>query len=182
MVSRPTSPNEEWFPSKEGDWVQLEDENTGRVVYQTPEMVQLALFGGSYITYPAENYLALNPKNLSRNYRIQMVFGIDYQYQSICTTDIQSKMHQRLKKELEDLLGKEELINVTTDFFSANTSSLDYEYEAYVRGSSAHMYEEVERVMVKSFADTCNAYGWVIPFQQITLHNADKKINYTGQF
>ncbi len=174
MVSRPTAANEEWFPSKEGDWVQLEDENIGKVVYQSPEMVQLALFGGSYITYTTENFLAQNPKNLSRNYRIQMVFGIDYQYQSICTSDIQNKMCERLKNELEELLGKDQLINVTTDFFAANSSSLDYEYEAYVKGSSAHMYEEVERVLVKSFADTCNTYGWVIPFKQITLHNASK--------
>lgn len=172
MVSRPISSNEEWFPSKEGDWVQLEDENIGKVVYQSPEMVQLVLFGGSHITYSAENYLSQNPMNLSRNYRIQMVFGIDYKYQSICTTEIQSRMCERLKKELEDLLGKNQLINVTTDFFSASSSSLDYEYEAYVQGSSAHMYEEVERVMVKSFADSCNKYGWMIPFKQITLHNA----------
>ena len=172
MVSRPISPNEEWFPSEEGDWVQLEDENIGKIIYQSPEMVQLALFSGSCITYSAESYLAQNPTNLSRNYRIQMVFGIDYRYQSICTSEIQSKMCERFQKELEDLLGKDQLIKATTDFFSANSSSLDYEYEAYVRGSSAHMYEEVERVMVKSFADCCNKYGWVIPFQQITLHNA----------
>ncbi len=172
MVSRPSSSNEEWFPSKEGDWVQLEDENIGKVLYQSPEMVQLALFSGSDITYTTEKYLGQNPKNLSRNYRIQMVFGIDYKYRSICTSEIQDKMLERFKIELEDLLGEDQLIKATTDFFSANTSSLDYEYEAYVRGSSAHIYEEVERVMVKSFADTCNAYGWEIPFQQITLHNA----------
>jgi len=177
MVSRPSASNEEWFPSKEGDWVQLEDGNIGQVVYQSPEMVQLALFGGSDITYTTANYLAQNPKNLSRNYRIQMVFGIDYKYRSICTSEIQDKMHKRLKKELETLLGHKELIKATTDFFSANASSLDFEYEAFVKGSSAHMYEEVERVLVKSFMDTCNAYGWEIPFQQITLHNASNLEN-----
>ena len=174
MVSRPSASNEEWFPSREGDWVQLEDGTIGKVLYQSPEMVQLALFSGSDITYTTENYLGQSPKNLSRNYRIQMVFGIDYQYQLICTSEIQEKMLKRLKTELQELLGEDQLIKVTTDFFSANTSSLDYEYEAYVRGSSAHMYEEVERVLVKSFADSCNAYGWKIPFQQITLHNASK--------
>lgn len=174
MVSRPSALNEDWFPSKEQEWVKLEDGKLGQVIYQSPEMVEIELFGGSHITYTTENYLNLNPTNLSKGYRIQMIFGIDYKYQELCTTDIPDKMKALFSDELETLLGQDQIIKVATDFFQPNTSSLDFEYEAYIKGSSAHMYEEVERTMIYSFANVCNKYNWDIPFQQITLHQADK--------
>lgn len=170
MVSRPAATNEEWFPSKEGEWVKLGDGTLGQVVYQSPEMVEIEVFGGSRITYSTGSYLALNPMNLSHGYRIQMVFGIDYKYQAQCTTEIPDKMKAMFTQELVKLLGKDQLVKAYTDFFKPNTSSLDFEYEAYVKGTSAHQYEEVERVMIYSFANACNKYGWEIPFQQITLH------------
>ena len=57
LVSRPSASDEEWFPSLSGDWVELDDETIGKVVYQSPEMVQLVLLGGSHITYTTENYI-----------------------------------------------------------------------------------------------------------------------------
>jgi hypothetical protein len=170
MVSRPSAANEEWFPSKEGEWVKLENDTLGQVIYQSPEMVEIEVFGGSHTTYSTESYLALNPTNLSRGYRIQMVFGIDYKYQAQCTTDIPDKMRAMFTEDLIELMGEDQLVKAFTDFFAPNTSSLDFEYEAYVKGTSAHLYEEVERVMIYSFANACNKYGWEIPFQQITLH------------
>ncbi len=177
MVSRPSASSEEWFPSKEGDWVQLEDDTIGQVIYQSPEMVELKIFGGSHTTYSTENYLGLNPTNLSCGYRIQMVFGVDYKYQAQCTTDIPEKMKAMLTEDLIELLGEDQLTRVATDFFAANTSSLDFEYEAFVKGTSAHQYEEVERVMIYSFANCCNKHGWEIPFQQITLHQSEASLH-----
>lgn len=170
LVSRPSAMDEEWFPSKVGEWVHLDDETLGQVVYQSPEMVELEIFGGSHKTYTTENYLGQNPKNLSRDYRIQMVFGIDYKHQALCTTEIPEKMTAMFKKDLLEIMDEDQLNRVVVDFFQPNASSLDYEYEAYVKGSSAHLYEEVERTMIYSFVNACNKYGWEIPFQQITLH------------
>ena len=170
MVSRSMAKNEEWFPSKEGDWVKLDNDVIGRVVYQNPEMVEIVDFGNSKITYSTETYLSLNPMNLSKNYRIQTVFGIDYRHKKECITEIPKKMCAILKQDLIDLLGEDQVMRVTTDFFMTNNSSLDYEYEAYIKGSSAHMYEEVERVIIYAFAKVCNKYGLVIPFPQLTLH------------
>ncbi len=170
MVSRPSSSNEEWFPCKVGEWVELEEKEIGKVIYQSPDMVELENFGGSHQTYTTDDFLSLSPKNLSRNYRIQMVFGIDYKYQSICTTDIPGKMTVMLKENLLEIMDESEVLRVVVDFFQPNASSLDYEYEAFIKGTSAHLYEEVERTMIYSFTNACNKYGWEIPFQQITLH------------
>ncbi len=172
LVSRPSASDEEWFPSLSGDWVELDDETIGKVVYQSPEMVQLVLLGGSHITYTTENYIGLNPKNMSRNFRVEITFGVDYKHQAICTTEIPEKMTTMLEDELTELVGEEELLNVEVEFLAANTSSLDYEVEADIKGSSAHMYEAVERAMARILVDACNKYGWEIPFQQITLHQA----------
>ncbi len=174
LVSRPAAINEEWFPTNENDWVKIDDTTIGQVIYQSPEMVQVRLFGGNQINFTTENYLALNPMNLSNGYRIQMVFGIDYKYQAECTTTIPKKMTEKFRQDLIPVVGEENLVRVVVDFFLPNTSSLDFEYEVFLTGSVAFLYEEVERTMIYSFADVCNENHWEIPFQQITLHQANK--------
>ena len=170
LVSRPAAGNEEWFPSNEGDWVKMDEGTIGEVVYQSPEMVQVRLFGGNLITYTTENYMAHSPMNLSHGYRIQMVFGIDYKYQAECTTSIPKIMTENFRKDLIEAVGEDNLVRVVVDFFLPNNSSLDFEYEVFLTGSAANLYEEVERTIIYSFANTCNENGWEIPFQQITLH------------
>ncbi|TFH11816.1 MAG: mechanosensitive ion channel [Nitrosomonadales bacterium] len=170
LVSRPAAINEEWFPTSEGEWVKMDDKSVGQVIYQSPEMVQVRLFGGNQITYSAESFLALNPMNLSHGYRIQMVFGIDYKYQAECTTTIPNKMTETFRRDLIKAVGEDSLVLVRVDFFLPNNSSLDFEYEVFLKGSAAHLYEEVERTMIYSFANVCNENHWEIPFQQITLH------------
>ncbi len=170
LVSRPPAGNEEWFPSNEGDWVKMDEGTIGEVVYQSPEMVQVRLFGGNLITYTTENYMAHSPMNLSHGYRIQMVFGIDYKYQAECTTTIPRIMTENFRKDLIEAVGEHNLVRVIVDFFLPNNSSLDFEYEVFLKGSAANLYEEVERTIIYSFANSCNENGWEIPFQQITLH------------
>jgi len=41
LHSRPCTTDEAWFPCREGDWVKLDDDRWGKVVMQTPEMVQV---------------------------------------------------------------------------------------------------------------------------------------------
>jgi hypothetical protein len=170
LVSRPAAKNEEWFPTSEGEWVKMDDTTVGQIIYQSPEMVQVRLFGGNQITYTAANFLALNPMNLSHGYRIQMVFGIDYKYQAECTTEIPKRMTEAFRLDLIKVVGEDNLIRVMVDFFLPNNSSLDFEYEVFLKGSVAHLYEEVERTIIYSFANVCNENHWEIPFQQITLH------------
>jgi hypothetical protein len=57
-------------------------------------------------------------------------------------------------------------------FLSAAASSLDYELSADMTGESAARYRDVVRALPRIAVDACNEYGWVIPFTQITLHQA----------
>ncbi len=39
-------------------------------------------------------------------------------------------------------------------------------------GEVAARYNALTRLIVRACVDTCNAEGWVIPFTQITIHQA----------
>ncbi len=173
LHSRPTSTKELWFPCAEGDWVKLQDDNIGRVIFQSPEMVQIEELGGARITYPTGAFLEQNPKNLSGDYRVEVEFGIDYRHQAIATTEIMAKLQQSVHAGLSKILAPDELRAVEVEFLRAGNSSLDYEVEADIAGKAAHRFEQVERTMAAILVDTCNENGWVIPFPQLTLHRAD---------
>ncbi|MDA0822871.1 MAG: hypothetical protein O3C28_10650 [Proteobacteria bacterium] len=168
-VSRISLADEPWFPSREGDWVKLDDGFIGEILHQSPEMVVVRDFGNCQKTYTTQNYLGLNPMNLSSGYRIQMVFGIDYRYQADGATRIPETFKARLTEELNKLVGEDNVMRVEGDFFLPNASSLDYEFEAYIKGDAAHLYEEVERTMIYCFLNVCNENHWEIPFQQVTI-------------
>ena len=44
-----------------------------------------------------------------------------------------------------------------------------------VSGNLGSRYQALQRLVQKTCVDICNQHGWVIPFTQITLHQAEKK-------
>ncbi len=170
LHSRPLAPDEDWFPCREGEWVRLADDHFGEVIFQSPDMVQVRLLGGAVITYTTEGFLALNPTNLSRDFRVEVEFGIDYRHQAEATTEIPAKIKAVIEEGLLEILAESELVSVQVDFLRAGESSLDYEVEADVRGRAAPLCEDIERAMTRLLVDAANRYGWVIPFPQLTVH------------
>ena len=43
---------------------------------------------------------------------------------------------------------------------------------ASLRGAAARDYDRLQRAISRVLVDTCNEQGWVIPFTQVTLHQA----------
>ncbi|MEM6381986.1 MAG: hypothetical protein AAF739_04870 [Pseudomonadota bacterium] len=170
MHSRPAAEDEAWFPSEKGDWVRLSDGNAGQVIAQTPEMVVVELLGGARITYQTADYLAATPENLSHGYRAEVVFGIGYAHQAQSTTDIIDVMRRGVHDYFSAILEPSEIQAVDVEFFRAGASSLDYEVEIDVAGSSAHRFDEIERALARCLVDLANTHGWEIPFQQIVVH------------
>ena len=170
--SRDLSEDEEWFPCAEGDWVRLSDGHTGQVMIQSPEMVQMRLLGGAIANYTTGNFLDQNAVNLSRNFRVEVNFGVDYSHQAIATTEIPEKLKAYVRDGLVQIMDSEDLIDVHVDFLNAGDSSLDYEVEADVSGRSAHLHEDIERAMARLLVEACNDNGWTIPFPQLTVHRA----------
>jgi hypothetical protein len=172
LRSRPITPNESWFPSKSGDWIQLADGTYGCVLAQTPEMVTLKLKGGALKYYPTADYLAQSPVNLSNGYRLTGIFGLDYQHQSIATTEIPSTIQKAVMEGLVRAGHEDSIERIRVEFKEAGASSLDMAILAEFNGKAGAHYWVLERAMQKICVDICNQQKWVIPFQQVSVHMA----------
>jgi hypothetical protein len=62
--------------------------------------------------------------------------------------------------------------SIKVEFQSAGTSSLDYVVLADFDGSLGSRYNFIKRRIQSICVDVCNDNGWVIPFTQITVHQA----------
>jgi hypothetical protein len=175
LHSRPFGQKEPWFPSEQGHWVLLGDGVFGRVILQTPDWVEMVLLGGSRKMYTVLDFVALSPENLSRNFRVRSVFGIDYGHQEISTTEVPDLLRDHIRTGLLEssfLKDPDDLVHLAVEFSNAGASSLDYTVLADFRGSIAQNYNKIQRLIAKLCVDACNENGWVIPFTQVTLHQA----------
>jgi small-conductance mechanosensitive channel len=178
LHSRPLAEKEEWFPSRMDDWVKLADDTFGKVIQQTPDHVVILKLGGSLKSYPTAMFLAQTPENLSRGFRLSVKFGIDYQHQAICTTEVPALFQRALESRLTEVVGKEGLRSLKVEFASAGSSSLDYAILADFTGEVASRCKVLERLIQKTCVEICNGQEWVIPFTQITVHQAAKPQNH----
>ena len=173
MTSRVHDPKEPWFPTEQDNWVILSDETYGKVITQTPEQTVVLRLGGSLKTYATAEFLELAPENLSRGFRVSCVFGIDYGHQSQSTGAIPEILTTTLTTALTAEYGRDGVHSIKVEFASASSSSLDYEILADFDGSLAPRYNTLRRDIQKLCVDACNEHGWVIPFTQVTLHQAE---------
>lgn len=172
-LSHPETANEPFFPSNEGDWVQLDDEVYGRVTFQNVETVRLTLLGGTLKTYTTENFLNLNPQNFSHNFRVKTVIGIDYKNQPESTSKTLEQLREFFSREIYKEVAHEEILSLKVEFRQASASSLDYNAQVDVVGSLAPRRFVIERMLQRIGVDACNKFDLGIPFQQITLHKAE---------
>jgi hypothetical protein len=170
LHSRPAARGEPWFPTRKGDWIHFDGDHVGRVLSQTPELVQVEEIGGSVVTFETSAFMALAPRNLSNGFRIRHEFGLDYRHQAAATDEIPEKLGAHVGDGLRKLLGKEGLTSLDVDLLSAGDSALVFEVEACVKGYHANRYEDVEREIPRLLVDACNKNGWVIPFPQMVIH------------
>ena len=170
LNSRPYDATEPWFPTRENDFVLLNDQTYGRVVLQTPEMVQLRVLGSDK-TYPVDAFLSSNPQNLSQHgFAIIVKFGIDYQHQTMVTGEIKQKLESYLATHLKESKWSERLKEFFVEFDEAAASSLNFFIYASFSGEAADSYFRIRRTLQSLAVDACNANGWVIPFNQMTVH------------
>lgn len=170
LHSRPAAPDEAWFPSRTGDWVKTEDGTIGKIVFQSPEMVQMVELGGARHTFSAPAFFESAPTNLSSNARVEIEFGVSYRHQAIGGTEIPEKLAAYVEKGLLKMLDRDVLLDVNVELLACNSSSLDYEVEADLHGSAADRYEDVERALTRLCLEACNEFGWEIPFPQLVVH------------
>jgi hypothetical protein len=173
MTSREPDPKEPWFPTEADDWAILSDGTYGKVITQTPEQVVFLRLGGSMKTFPTADFLALSPEKLSRGFRISSTFGIDYKHQPDAVGSIPGVLQHALTTALVGEFGREAVRSIQVEFSTAGASSLDYDIIADFDGVLASKHRALQRRIQTICLDTCNVNGWVIPFTQITVHQAE---------
>ena len=174
MTSRPYDEDEPWFPTREGDFVVLNDQTYGRVMLQTPEVVQLRV-AGAIRTYPVGAFLDSRPQNLSlHGFAVIIKFGVDYRHQSDVTTGIREKFADYLGTHLKDSDFGRYLKDFFVEFDEAAASSLNFFVWAAFSGEAAESYGRIRRLLQRLAVDACNANDWVIPFSQVTVHLAQE--------
>lgn len=181
LNSRTFDADEPWFPCGLNEWVILSDGTWGEVVSQTAEMVQLAPRGGGRITYPTPDFLSLSPRNISKDFRIKIIFGFDYNLQAAITREIPEKLTETLREKLEETGYFNDLVNLKVEMEAAGASSLDLAILADFSGDVAPYHNILTRLINRMIIEACNENGWNIPFPQLTVHTQEPLRLETGQ-
>lgn len=171
MRSRPFEESEPWFPTRKGDWILIGGE-LGEVVQQTLDTVRVEQKGGAVQVIPTADFPGQSPVVLSAGFRISVTFGVDYEHVEIATEEVADRMQRFVSDALEASRHADVLRRVRVEFESAGASSLDLALLCDFGGDAAPDYDVLTRLVNRLAVDACNAYGWVIPFQQVTLHMA----------
>jgi hypothetical protein len=175
LISR-GSAGEPWFPSRAGDYLLLADGSFAQVLSQGIEWTQLKVMG-SIVQVGSAEFSKQNVRNLSREgFAIAAVFGVDYQHQPISLQQIPRRLHSGLREAFANADFGEDLKDLQVNLKAAAASSLDYLIYANMDGNSAASYFAVERLIQQTCVDICNQEGWVIPFTQVTIHQAEASL------
>ncbi len=171
LISRPRS-EDDWFPCRVGDYLLLADGSFAQVLQQGIEWVRIKVMG-SIVQINSADFLRQMPRNLSREgFGIAVTFGIDYQHQQIALQKVPQRLHAGLGIAFAEATFGDDLKDLQVEFKTAAASSLDYLIYASMDGNSAASYFAIGRLIQKTCVDICNQEGWVIPFNQITVHQA----------
>lgn len=173
--SRPSLPDEPWFPTDIGDFVLLLDGMFGRIDLQTPETVQVN-FGDAIVNYRTEQFLNQRPQNLTkRGFTAATDFGIDYRHRGEATTTIVDTLRYELEGAIAQTEFAPHCTQINVELKAASTSSLDFRLSATFKGDAAEMYFRIQRWLQKFAIECANKHGWEIPFPQMTVHHSDDR-------
>ena len=176
LQSRQFVKEEPWFPSRENDFVILDGDVFGKVLLQTPEMVQLQVIGSTK-TFAVADYLGQHPRNLSLDgFAVPLTFGLDYRHQDDILTNIVTRMREYLQEQIDQQGFRTHLKDLIVDFNEAASSSLNLIIVAVFDGAAAEQYWSIRRFLQRTAVEACSRYGWTIPFDQLALHIAERDI------
>ncbi|MBI3772611.1 MAG: hypothetical protein HY272_07925 [Gammaproteobacteria bacterium] len=173
-TSRRYDENELWFPTRENDFVLLNDGSFGQVTLQTPEIVQVRV-AGAVKTFPVMAFLDLAPHNLSQDgFSITVKFGVDYQHQALVISEIRDKLEKYISVQLGQHASRDMLRKLSVEFSEAGASSLDFVITADYEAGAAKHYLQLRRWLRRLAVEAANSYNWVIPFDQLQVHIAGR--------
>ena len=169
MRSRPFDGRERWFPTREGDWI-LIDDLYGKVVLQSPELVLLKSPGGTEHSFATSNFVQSSIHILSNGFRLSQVIGIDYSHQVEVVGEVLVQMNEFIQSGLKEAGFGNLIEKLSVEFQEASASSLDLAILIDCDGKLADRYDFLSRFVQNLSVQACNHFEWVIPFQQLTVH------------
>jgi hypothetical protein len=140
------------------------------VVSLSHELVETVERGGKRYLYKTADFLGQNLVNLSRNFRLRVVFGVSYDLQDQVTTTIPNLLKTYIEQQLEAEGYADSCLNLLVEFKEAGASSLDLMILADFNGALADIYSRLERSIQRWCVDAATLHSWEIPFPQLTFH------------
>ncbi len=168
MHSRKILPNEQWFPSRTGDWILLNDQTYGKVVSQTLEQVVMELSNSQRRYIPTDDYLHFMPINMSHGFVLDFTWAFDYQDQKHFSNNILPKLEDDFRKQMKNYVHTASQIAV--DFHSAGNSSINAYVMVKFDGPFASYRLKIHRDLQQMLFNIATENSWNIPFNTITLH------------
>ncbi len=178
MNSRSFDDCEVWFPCREDDMLLMpEGRKLVKVISQTPEFVKLNFTGGATTTVRTVDFLAMPFTNLSEeSFRVASFFGVDYALQKKATSRVQAIFRDEIRDYLESQNYGKYLKVLRVEFHEASESSLTYKIIADFHGIAARHHNIIARALQAAAVEVCNRHNWVIPFNQLTIHQAESEL------
>jgi len=172
--SRPVS-SETWFPTSTGDVILTSDNVLLQVLNQNPDTVELKKRGGELLSIPATDFYAMSMTNLSRHgtYGVTSTFGIDYNHQAICISDIPQQFQEGVMSLLKSSNLDDAVQEVRVELKDAGNSSINYWIFVTMDSSSAFSYQRVERIIQTACIKVCTEHDWTIPFPHMSVVQKD---------
>ena len=168
MHSRAILPNEQWFPSRTNDWVQLSDGTFGQIKLQTVEQVVIELKNAERRYFTTQDYLNLRPTNLSHGYTLDLIWGLDFEDRDQLLSIIIPKFSLSLSEKLK--LQTIPVERFSIDFHSAGASSLNLYLEVLISGDNAASKLDLQRVLNRLMFEISIEEKLNLPFNQLVVH------------
>jgi len=176
MHSRKILSNEQWFPSRSGDWVMLSDGTFGQVKLQTVEQIIIELLGAQRKYLTTTEYLNLKPINLSHGFNLDLVWSLDYDRMNVILDEDLPKIKERL---VNYRWKKVAPTNVSIDFHSAGVNSLNIYVIASFSKEAAAFKLDLERELQGAMLKISNDLKLQIPFPQLVVHSKENHHHFS---
>jgi small-conductance mechanosensitive channel len=170
LHSRSVVEDEPWFPTEKGNWVLLSDKTYGQILFQTIEQV-VVLSDGSKKFYPTQDFLNLNPINLSTGFDLFIDFGLSHSVQEKIPDEIPQLFESEIQKQFKERIEKKtaDFHELSVMFSEITPTSLNLMVIAKVDGRLANDYYLIRKEINSALVRICNANGFAIPSNQLKI-------------
>ncbi len=172
LVSRPIKETI-WFPTSKNDYIFLPDGSFGKVLKQTPDLVEVEVRGGMVMTFRARDFYAQKITNLSRNatFGVSSAFTLSTTQPSFNADTVSLDLISAIRLSLAEAGYGDGVQDVIVDTQASGETSMACIVYLTVTSKYASNYFSLQRLVQKASIDVCNNNHWAIPDQKLAVHS-----------